>query len=438
MVSVKIKTALGFLVMGIGGSLLQSPTNAQEDQTQLFQNYQAMVIIEEYNQHCPILTRLEAEALNGQIVFANSSFAGKMDGVEKFKKEARIFARRMPCNAPQLDNYLAIARQQAMDHMVNHVILARQVHIIDEQHRKEGRIENGLLLNHLNPDEWQMLDNLYEEVKANYLSQADEEAWNAFLDSVVKVAEERSTVNYIESQATLQSGAPKELGAVQAKVRLQDITSYYFNLEKTVRAFVEGADADERQYPYSRPANDFTEWTAYRPRDKALNWAVSYPGCGGNNVEIGCTFFTNTNDEAGVVLNTIDGKEIKSVSLTYRDPGDNDLKNQNKVIEGPIGSNLLNNGNFSANIEQLKASNNKILSDAQLSADHLKYSAQTGDTTPNGAEVYILPEATVNQIDKLHKNDVLILTVTTDTGEIENVMPVQNYLRAKNWAYITQ
>src|SRR6056300_1161005 len=125
MVSGKIKTALGILIIGLGGPLMASPAFSQEVQTQLFQNYQAMVVIEEYNQHCPILTRLEAEALNGQIIFANSSFAGKMDGFEKFKKEARIFARRMPCNSPQLDNYLAIAQQQAMDHMVNHVILAR-------------------------------------------------------------------------------------------------------------------------------------------------------------------------------------------------------------------------------------------------------------------------------------------------------------------------
>lgn len=438
MVSGKIKTALGILTIGLGGPLMASPAFSQEDQTQLFQNYQAMVVIEEYNQHCPVLTRLEAEALNGQIVFANSSFAGKMDGVEKFKKEARIFARRVPCNSEQLDNYLAIAQQQAMDQMVNHVILARQVHIIDEQHRQEGRIESGLLLNYLTDDEWKMLDNLYEEVKANYLSQADEEVWNAFMDSVVKVAEERSTVNYIESQATLQSGAPKELGAVQAKVRLQDITSYYFNLEKTVIAFVEGADAAERQYPYSRPANDFTEWTAFRPREEALNWAVSYPGCGGKNVEVGCTFFINTDDEAGIVLNTFDGQEVKNVSLTYRDPKDNDLKNQNKVIEGPIGSNLLNNGNFMANVEQLKAANAKISSEAEISDDHLKYNAQTGDAAPNGAKVYILPKNTVENIDKLHKNDVLILTVTTYSGEIETIMPVQNYLRAKNWAYITQ
>jgi hypothetical protein len=438
MVLGKVKTFLGFLAVGIGGSFMTSRIQAQEDQTQLFQNYQAMVIIEEYNQHCPVLTRLEAEALNGQIVLANSSFAGKMDGVEKFKKEARIFARRMPCHSTQLDSYLVIARQQAMDNMVNHVILARQVHIIDEQHRQEGRIESGLLLNYLEDDQWKLLDNLYEEVKANYLKQADEEAWDAFLDSVIKVAEERSTVNYIESQATLQSGAPKELGALQAKVRLQDITSYYFNLEKTVRAFIEGADASERQYPYSRPANDFTDWTAFRPRDEALNWAVSYPGCGGNDVEIGCTFFTNTNDEAGVVLDTLGGQEIKSVSLSYRDPADSYLKNINKVIEGPIGSNLLNNGNLSYNIEQLKSSSRRISNEAHLSEANMRYSAQTGETAPSDAKVFILPDATLDNIDKLDKDDVLILTIKTGSGEIENIMPVQNYLRAQNWAYSTQ
>lgn len=438
MVLGKIKTALGFLAVGLGGSLMGSPSLAQEDQTQLFQNYQAMVIIEEYNQHCPILSRLEAEALNGQIVFANTSFAGKMDAVEKFKKEGRIYARRMPCNAPELDNYLAIARQQAMDHIVNHVILARQVHLIDEKHREEGKIEAGLLLSYLDEDEWQLLDNLYEEVKANYLSQVDEEAWDAFFDSVVKVAEDRSTVSYLESQATLQSGAPKELGAVQAKVRLQDITSYYLNLEKTVRAFIEGADAAERQYPYSRPANDFTEWTAFRPRDEDLNWVISYPGCGGNNREIGCTFFANVNNEVGIVLDALEGQEVKNVSLTYRDPEDTKLKNSNKVIEGPIGSNQLNSGNFLSNVEQLKLSNDKILSEARLSDDHSKFKAQTGDVAVEGSTVYILPEKTLSNIDKLHKNDVLILTIETGSGEIENIMPVHNYLRAKNWAYITQ
>ena len=82
-----------------------------------------------------------------------------------------------------------------------------------------------------------------------------------------------------------------------------------------MRAFIEGADAAERQYPYSRPANDFTDWTAFLPREEVLNWAVSYPGCGSKNIEIGCTFFTNTNNEAGVVLHTLGGQEIKSVSL---------------------------------------------------------------------------------------------------------------------------
>lgn len=438
MVFGKVKTALGVLAVGFSGQFIASPSMAQEDQAQLFQNYQAMVIIEEYNQHCPVLTRLEAEALNGQVVFANSSFAGKMDGVEKFKKEARIFARRMSCTAPELESYLSIARQQAMDHMVNHVILARQVHLIDEQHREEGRIEGGLLLNYLNEDEWQLLDNLYAEVKANYLSQADEEAWDAFMASVEKVAEERSTVNYIESQATLQSGAPKELGAVQAKVRLQDITSYYFNLEKTVRAFIEGADAAERQYPYSRPANDFTEWTAFRPRDAALKWSLSYPGCGNGNREIGCTFFTSINDEAGIVLEALEEQKVKNVSLTYRNPNDVELKNSNKVIEGPIGSNLLNSSNFLSNVELLKLSDERISSEGRLSDSDSELRAQTGEDAADGSMVYIFPKETLENIDKLHKNDVLVLTVTTDSGEIENIMPLHNYLRAKNWAYISQ
>ena len=434
----KVNTSIKSFAFAIGGILISSPSFAQEDQAQLFQNYQAMVIIEEYNQHCPILTRLEAEALNGQIIFANSGFAGRMDAVEKFKKEARIFARRMPCNAPELKNYLDIATQQAMDHMVNHVILARQVHLIDEQHRRDGRIEAGLLLSYLSEEEWQMLDELYEEVKANYLSQAGEEAWDSFIDSVIKVAEERSTVRYLESQATLQSGAPKELGAVQAKVRLQDITSYYFNLEKTVRAFIEGADADERQYPYSRPANDFTEWTAFRPRGDELSWAISYPGCGAMNREIGCTLFATANDEVGVVLSTLANQKVESVSLSYRNPDDIDLKNANKVIEGPIGTNLLNEANFSSNVDQLKASENKMVKQAKLTTDKQTLKAQTGEEIDQNSLVYLLPTETLGQIDQLHKNDVLVLTVKTNSGDIETIMPVHNYLRAKNWAYIAQ
>ena len=59
---------------------------AQADtQDDLFQKYQAMVIVEEANQHCPLLSRIEAEALNGQIVFADASFSGKLDMGEKFK-----------------------------------------------------------------------------------------------------------------------------------------------------------------------------------------------------------------------------------------------------------------------------------------------------------------------------------------------------------------
>ena len=131
-------------------------------------------------------------------------------------------------------------------------------------------------------------------------------------------------------------------------------------------------------------------------------------------------------------------QEIKSVSLSYRDPADSYLKNINKVIEGPIGSNLLNNGNLSYNIEQLKSSSRRISNEAHLSEANMRYSAQTGETAPSDAKVFILPDATLDNIDKLDKDDVLILTIKTGSGEIENIMPVQNYLRAQNWAYSTQ
>ena len=71
--------------------LSSSGLSAQEEnQNGLFEKYQAMVIVEEANQHCPLLSRLEAEVLNGQIVFANLAFSGNLDQVEKFKKEARV------------------------------------------------------------------------------------------------------------------------------------------------------------------------------------------------------------------------------------------------------------------------------------------------------------------------------------------------------------
>lgn len=405
-----------------------------ESQEQLFKNYQAMVIIEEYNQHCPMLSRLDAEALNGQIIFANDSFGGSMDRVEKFKKEARIFARRMQCNAPELQEYYDIASQQASDYFVNHILLARQIHQYDIQSATEGKIQGGLLLDFMSEEEWALLDNLYQEVKDNYLKQATEEQWNDFEASVLKVAEERTTLKYLESRAAMDTGA-EGLATVQAKISLQDITSYYFNLEKTVRAFVEGASADQRGYPYSRPANDFTNWTAFRPRAESLNWAVSYPGCGGNNSVVVCTFFTTADGQAAVVL----PKNIKDVSLTYRKAENSKGHAALKAVEGPIGSNLLNQGNLDANVVFTKALTDKIAVKGVLNNDFSRFRAQTGDAAKEDSAVYVFPKKTVADIKMLDKNDALILSIKTGDGvAIENIMPLHNYKRANNWAYITE
>ena len=427
MIFQNFKTAVGMALM-----LVPFAAQAQEEsQEQLFKNYQAMVIIEEYNQHCPMLSRLEAEALNGQIVFANGSFAGSMDKVEKFKKEARIFARRMACNAPELQEFYSIASQQAADYLVNHILLARQIHQYDQQNFAEKKIQ-GLLLDYMTDEEWTLLDNLYKEVKENYLGQATEELWDAFEASVLKVAEERTAVKYVESQAVMDTGA-EGFVTVQAKITLQDINSYYFNLEKTVLAFVEGASADERGYPFSRPANDFTNWTAYRPRDKELNWAVSYSGCGGNNRDVECTFFTTPKSEVGVVL----PQSITDVSLSYRNAENTDLRASLKAVEGPIGSNSLNQANLNDNVDAIKASDNRIMARGVLN-ENLK-SAQTGKIGNEENSVFVFPKETLTGINKLHKNDALILAITMDSGDvIEKVIPLHNYLRANNWAYTTE
>ena len=385
----KLKTALSIALMFVPFAL-----SAQEEgQEQLFKNYQAMVIVEEYNQHCPMLSRLEAEALNGQIVFANGSFAGSMDKVEKFKKEARIFARRMQCNAPELQALYATASQQASDFLVNHILLARQIHQYDIQNTLEGKGQGGLLLGFMIQEEWALLDDLYKEVKDNYLSQATEVQWDAFEASILKVAEERTALKFLESQAALDTGA-EGFATVQAKITLQDITSYYHNLEKTVRAFVDGASADKRGYPYMRPANDFTNWTAYRPRGENLNWAVSYPGCGGNNADIECTFFTTSNSEVGVVLpNT-----VKDVSFAYRNSENTQLRTSLKAVEGPIGSNELNQQNLNDNVDIIKTSDDNVIVNGVLNSDLNDLRAQTGDAVDEAKTVFVFPKETLSNI----------------------------------------
>jgi|TARA_R110002096_G_C14661942_1_gene728522 hypothetical protein len=407
-----------------------------EDQSDLFQKYQAMVIIEEANQHCPLLSRLEAEVLNGQIVFANSTFSGKLDAVEKFKKEARIFARRSACDAPELMGLIGVARQEASDSMVNHLLLARQIHLLDQQAVKDGEITGILLLNYLQDEEWALIDNLYEEVKRNYLSQATEEDWEKFLESIVNVADEKTAQTYLSNEKLMTTRAAESFDAIQAKANNREITSYYYNLEKSVRAFVEGADAVKTGYPYSRPSNDFTNWTAYRPRDeKEINWVLSYPGCGGKFDGFFCTLFASAQGDIGVV---VDG-EIEKITLEYRDPEDKQLAMSNKTVEGPIGSNELHEKNLHANLTSMTSSAARKIVQAMLSSDHDNYLSQSGSVRSENSRVYIFPKETLPALEVLGKNDLLKLIITKNGDvEQEGVIPLHNYRRAKNWAYSIQ
>ena len=331
---------------------------AQVDgQDALFQKYQAMVIVEEANQHCPLLSKLEAEVLNGQIVFANSTFSGKLDRVEKFKKEARIFARRSACNAPEILELVGLARQEASDSMINHLLLARQIHILDELASDNKVIARGLLLDFLIEDEWKIIDELHDEVKNNYLSRATDEDWQKFEASIIKVAEDRTAEKYLTNENLLKNGQAQRFDTVQATANNRDITTYYYHLEKSVKAFIEGANASKTGYPYSRPANDFTNWTAFRPRNGDLNWVMSYPGCGGALGEIECTLFINMAGEIGLVLNS----DVESVSLEFRNPNNHEFNSINNSVEGPIGSNELNEKNLNDNLEAMLTSNDKVL-----------------------------------------------------------------------------
>ena len=428
----------------IYGALFASCLNTQfaaaqeESQEQLFQNYQAMVIIEEANQRCPILSRLEAEVLNGQIVFADDNFGGNMSAVEQFKKEARIFARRADCNSPEIQGLVGIARQQANDYMINHMLLARQVRLLDEADRREGKIPGGLLLSYLLEEEWALVENLYEEVKSNYLSQATEEDWEKFVESIEKVAEERKALEFLTNESILQQmNGSESFQTANAKAKNMGISAYYRNLEKSVRAFIEGSDADETGYPFSRPANDFTNWTAYRPRNKDLTWVVSYEGCGENSISE-CTLFTNVNGEVGLVL----PKNTNAVTLEFRNPENDELYRSHNAVEGPIGSNMVHKENMDKNIELFRSSVDKQVINAQISDEHNSYLSQVGSKPPEDSVVFMFPMGTLEEIEKLKKNDLLYLTVEAEDEDEHNqktyTMPVHNYHRAKNWAYAIQ
>lgn len=421
------------------GCLNVSFANAQEEtQEELFQKYQAMVIIEEANQRCPILSRLEAEVLNGQIIFADDSFAGSMAAVEQFKKEARIFARRVDCNSPEIQRLIGVARQQASDSMINHLFLARQVHLFDEADRREGKIQNGLLLSYLLEEEWALLENLYEEVKSNYLTQATEDDWDSFLVSIEKVAEERKALAFLTNEAIIkQMDGSENFQTANAKTKNMGISSYYHHLEKSVMAFIEGANVDETGFPFSRPANDFTNWKSYRPRTKDLTWVVSYEGCGENSISE-CTLFTNVDGEIGLVL----PDDVKSAKLEFRNPDNDDLYRSHNAVEGPIGSNMLHKANMENNLEHILSSSDKQLILAKKSDEHISYLSQTGDEDPSNSAVFMFPAGTLTEIEKLKKNDLLYLTVEAEGEDEHNqkkfIMPIHNYHRAKNWAFAIQ
>lgn len=418
-------------------SVISANAQIELSEDQLFEQYQAMVIIEEANQHCPLLSRLEAEVLRGQIVFANGSFAGKLDMVEKFKKEARIFSRRSQCNSPQIMGLLGLARQAAYDYMINHLLLARKINELDNLDREAGIISGGLLLNFVTKEEWAMIDELREEVKENYLNQANEEAWDKYADSIESVATDRTAKFYIENQKILNTDTSENFQTAQAMARNREISSYYYHLERTVRAFIDGATADKRNYPYSRPANDFTDWVSFRPRDGVTNWVLSYPGCGGFEYSSDCTLFTTVKGELGVVLKN----DAQRVTLDYRLPENKELALANKTVEGPIGSNAVNQANLDANLEEMLYSDSSIKVPAAENTNIEAYAAQTGEISAADAKVFLFPEGTLAAIEKLEKNDVLQLTVDTSSEDGDNkktVIPMHNYHRAKNWAYSTQ
>jgi len=295
-----------------------------------------------------------------------------------------------------------------------------------------------LLLDYLIDDEWKLIDELYDDVHENYLKQADEEAWDSYIDSIDKVAGDKKAEKYLGNEKIIETGAAGNFETVQATATNREITSYYYNLEKTTRAFIDGATAEDKGYPYSRPANDFTKWTAFRPRAADLNWVVSYPGCGGNQTEVKCTLFTNQKNEIGVVLQG----DVGSVTLNFRSPDNQEIFKANKAVEGPIGSNELNENNMNENAELMDSSNTKNTVSARLSTEYELLRAQTGADISENSAVYMFPEQTLATLEKLHKNDVVKLTVEIKSeggnNEWVSIMPFHNYHRAKNWAYTTQ
>jgi hypothetical protein len=407
-----------------------------ETQERLFQKYQAMVIIEELNQHCPLLSHLESAVLNGQIVFSDSNFSGKLTQVEAYKIEARAFARNLSCNAPEIDGLLSLAQQEASDAMVNHLLLARQVYLLDQKDKEGKKITDGILLSDLTVEDWKLIEGLYQEVKDNYLNRVGDKAFEDFEQSIETVAEERTAATLMSNEAIINRGPRNDFQTVQAMATNRDIFKYYHYLENSVLAFLEGAKSQETGYPYSRPSNDFTKWTAYRERDRELNWILSYDGCGLGEDRLDCSLFVSKNNEVGLVVSTGNTPlEISQVSITTRKPGDLVTYSKLQKVESQMGSNIANYEDIEKNVELIISNSQSVKLTAKKSGDHDPLRTQVGSLRLPDGNVYMFPKETLTIFENLKENDVISISIDVASDGVERgTIPVHNFHRAKNWA----
>lgn len=423
-----LKATICFLVYII----LTGWVNAQE-QTQelLFQKYQTMVVIEELNQHCPMLSRLEAEVLNGQIIFADTGFSGKIAQVNDYKRKARLYARSVDCHAPQLKELLNIARQEANDAMVNHILLARQIHLFDLKDMTDKKIPDGLLLSDLSDNGWAVIDGLYGEVKNNYLTRADQDSWDSYEKSIIDVAEKRTAATFMENEAKIITYKGDNFMVIQAMTNNKDISSYYYNLDKSVKAFLDGSKTSSTGYPYSRPANDFTNWTAYRPRNDDLNWLLSFDGCGGRWQGVECILFISTTAEVGLVLSGQKAANVDQVVITARNSDDNLAYEKLIMLENLKGGNEADFNDLQKNAEFLIKQQASLRFKGMPSDKHGQYGAQTGNILKENSKIFIFPPQLLAHMAKLKENDVLNVEIAMEN---DGIIPINNYHRAMNWA----
>ena len=162
---------------------------------------------------------------------------------------------------------------------------------------------------------------------------------------------------------------------------------------------------------------------------------VSYPGCGGKFDDISCILFTSVNGDLGVV---IDGK-INTVSLEFRNPDNKELARANKSVEGPVGTNEMNEKNRDDNLEAMLNSADKIKIEATENDENKSYLSQVGTKAAANAKLYLFPEGSLKSIERLSKNDLLNLTIVTPDGKQQtSILPMYNYHQAKNWALSSQ